>query len=102
VEDIGLADAVESLRAELLAAVEAGRGSALQFELEPVTVTVQAVVTKEGGGKLGWKILEASGGVAKEATQSVTLVLKPLTVAEDGTVTPGFKIAATAKREPRF
>jgi hypothetical protein len=60
VADIGLAVAVESLRAELLAAVEAGRGSALQFELDPVTLTVQAVVTKEGGGKVGWKILEAS------------------------------------------
>jgi hypothetical protein len=101
VADIGLAEAVESLRAELLAAVEEGRGSPLQFELDPVTLTVQAVVTKEGGGRVGWKILEASGKVATEATQSVTLVLKPLTVAKDGTATPGFKIAGAATQQPR-
>jgi NTP-dependent ternary system trypsin peptidase co-occuring protein len=50
---VGLAEAVESLRAELMTAVEAGRNQPMQFSVEPIELTAQVAVTKEANGKIG-------------------------------------------------
>jgi hypothetical protein len=41
---VGLAAAIEALRTELSGAMAAGGGQGMQFALEPIELTVQAVV----------------------------------------------------------
>ena len=48
---VGLAAAIEALRTELSGAMAAGGGQGMQFALEPIELTVQAVVTVEGRGR---------------------------------------------------
>ena len=48
---------MESLRAELMKAVEAGKDQPMQFSVEPVELTAQVAVTKEADGKIGWSLL---------------------------------------------
>ena len=91
---IDLADAIEGLRKDLIDAMRRGDGQPLQFQLDPVEVTLETVVTKELGGKIGWKVLEASGSREKEATQTVKLRLTPLWRSPDGTLNKEFAIAA--------
>lgn len=78
---IGLADAIEALRSELIRAWRDSRDEALRFRLAPVELTVQAAVTKTGEGSAGvkWWLLELGGRVSKETgvTQTIKLVLDP-------------------------
>ncbi|MFC0542156.1 trypco2 family protein [Kutzneria chonburiensis] len=91
---VGLAEAIEALRAELTAAVAEGQDSAMQFTLEPVELTVQAVVEKNANGKIGWKILEAGGSYKSATTQTLKLTLTPMWRREDGTLVRDFTISA--------
>jgi hypothetical protein len=75
---IGLASAVEALRRELAEALEAGRGQDIQFGLEPIELTVQAAVSREANGKIGWKILGLGGSYESARTQTLTLRLTPM------------------------
>ena len=54
---IGLSEAVESLRAELMKAVEAGKDQPMQFSVDPIELTAQVAVTKDANGKIGWHLL---------------------------------------------
>ena len=45
---------IEALRAELSSSIGRGAGKPIQFELEPVELTVQAVVTRGKEGGLSW------------------------------------------------
>src|SRR5688500_14640318 len=72
---VGLAAAIEALRTELSGAMAAGGGQGMQFALEPIELTVQAVVTNEGNGKIGWKILEFGGSHESAVTQTLKLTL---------------------------
>lgn len=69
---VGLAEAVESLRAELMTAVEAGRGQPMQFSVEPIELTAQVAVTKEAEGKIGWNLLGMGGSYGAANTQTLT------------------------------
>jgi Trypsin-co-occurring domain 2 len=89
----GLADAVRALRTEILQAINEGSQQWMRFSLEPIELTLQAVVTKEGDGKIGWKILEFGGKYQSEVTQTVKLTLKPVWFRPDGTSTTDFTIA---------
>lgn len=91
---VGLADAIEALREELIEAVTRGENQVLQFGLEPVELTIQVAVTKNAGGKVGWMVLEADATYEKVATQTLTLKLAPLWEREDGTRTRDFAIAS--------
>src|SRR4051812_48905548 len=93
-DTVGLADAIEGLRRDLIDAMARGDGQALQFQLDPVEVTLETVVTKEAGGKIGWKVLESSGSREKQATPTVVLRLTPLWRRPDGTLSKEFAIAA--------
>ena len=42
---VGLANAIEALRTELMDALAQGQSRGMRFQLEPVELTVQAVVT---------------------------------------------------------
>ena len=99
---VGLAAAIEALRAELTAALDEGNDDVLQFQLDPIELTAQAVITKDTTGKIGWKILEFGGSYESASTQSLTLRLTPVLKAADGTITKDFSIAAVAPAGDRF
>lgn len=91
---VGVSEAIEALRAELTEAVAKGEGQQIQFALDPIELTIEVVVTKDGSGKIGWKILEFGGSYEKAATQTLTLKLTPMLLKPDGTRTTDFTVAA--------
>ena len=91
---VGLADAVESLRAELMNAVEAGKDQPMQFSVEPIELTAQVAVTKDANGKIGWNLLGIGGSWESASTQTLTLKLAPVWKRPDGTLERDFTIAS--------
>ena len=91
---IGLSEAVESLRAELMKAVEAGKDQPMQFSVEPVELTAQVAVSKEADGKIGWSLLGIGGSWESASTQTLTLKLAPVWKRPDGTLERDFTIAS--------
>ncbi len=90
----GLADAVEALRAELTAAMQQGQGERMRFALDSVELTVQAVITREANGKIGWKVFGVGASYEAAATQTLVLRLTPGWLTEQGTLQKEFMIAA--------
>lgn len=88
-----LAEAVESLRAGLEAALAQGQGRDVQFGLGDVELTLQLVADKHGGGKIGWSVLGVDAGAKAERTHSVKLVLKPRLRQEDGSYSSEARIS---------
>ena len=82
-DGIGLADAIEMLRAEVLAAQSKAAGARAQFPIQTLTVQLKVGLTKLADGKVGFRVpfvgaeLGASAGLHQETTQTVTLVLGP-------------------------
>jgi Trypsin-co-occurring domain 2 len=58
---VELADAIEALRVGLTEALTRGLGHPMHFSLDPVELTVQAVVTKDAKGRIGWSLLGCGG-----------------------------------------
>jgi Trypsin-co-occurring domain 2 len=79
VEQLGLAETVEALRAELARAAEAGSRSEFQFPVAGVQLEFHVGVTKTGQGVAGvrfWVVeLGGSGSYAREEIQTVTVTL---------------------------
>lgn len=79
VPGIGLVDAIEALRADLIAVMEKGAGKPIQFPVEKMTVELDVVATKSLDGKAGFKVpivgveLGGGGGWSREHTQKVTV-----------------------------
>ncbi len=90
----GLSDAIEALRAELSSSVGRGAGKPIQFELEPVELTVQAVVTKGKEGGLSWKILKAGVSHQRADTHTVKLTLRPVWMTPEGHIVRDFTVAS--------
>lgn len=99
---VGLAAAIEALRAELTDAVGRGRDEPMQFRVEPIELTVQAAVTKEADGKIGWSVLGLGGKYEAATTQTLTLRLAPMWRAADGGLTTDFMIAAAGEAGDTF
>ena len=82
-DGLGLAEALEALRAELDAARLKAAGRDLQFPITQVTVELKAVVTRDAEGKAGFKVpfvnaeLGGSASRGSERVQTLTLVLGP-------------------------
>ncbi|WP_037675491.1 trypco2 family protein [Streptomyces griseus] len=78
--EIAIAEAVEYLRAELVAAA-AGSGTGPRFEVGPVELEFSVEMRKEGKGKAGLKAWVVSAGaeasVSKASVHRVKLVLTP-------------------------
>ena len=91
---VGLADAIEALRAELTEAMARGGNKPMRFALEPIDLTMQAVITKDAHGNIGWKVLEFGGSFEKVRTQTITVKLTPLWRKYDDTLTRDFAIAS--------
>jgi Trypsin-co-occurring domain 2 len=92
---VGLAEAVESLRAELMTAVEAGKDRPMQFSVEPIELITQVAVTKDANGKIGWHLLGVGASYESANTQTLTLKLAPVWKKPDGTLNRDFTIAST-------
>jgi hypothetical protein len=80
-DGIGLADAVEALRAELALAQAKAAESDVQFPIESLTIELRVGVTRSKGGKAGFRVpffgadLGGSVGIDRDTLQTVTLVL---------------------------
>jgi hypothetical protein len=80
---LGLADAIEILRAEVASAQLSAIGKAVQFPVQTVTVELRIGLTKSADGKAGFMVpfigaqLGGSAGYERETVQTVTLVLGP-------------------------
>ena len=79
VVQLGLAETMEALRAELAQAAAAGAAAGFQFPVAGVQLEFHVGVTKTGEGKAGVKFyvveLGGSGSYAREEIQTVTVTL---------------------------
>ena len=79
VVQLGLAETMEALRAELAQAAAAGAAAGFQFPVAGVQLEFHVGVKKSGEGKAGVKFyvveLGGSGGYAREEIQTVTVTL---------------------------
>jgi hypothetical protein len=99
---VGLAEAIATLREELLMAIDEGMGKSMRFHLAPVELSLQVAVTKEADGKIGWKVLGLGGSYTSVTTQTLALRLEPVWRQDDGSYTSDFTIADQAAQSPRF
>jgi Trypsin-co-occurring domain 2 len=80
VDGLGLAEAIESLRDDLLQARAAGAASEIQLPVESMTVELTITATRTREGKAGFKVpfveVELGGGGSRErgTGQTVTVV----------------------------
>jgi hypothetical protein len=80
-DGIGLADALEALRAELALAQAKATETDVQFPIESLTVELKVGVMRSKEGKAGFRVpfvgaeLGGSAGFDRETLQTVTLVL---------------------------
>ncbi len=83
---VGLADAVDALRAELSEAMARARDQEIQFPVGEIQVEFQIGVTREAEGKAGLKVwvLELGGGgsYTRESVQKITVSLEPPVTAD--------------------
>jgi hypothetical protein len=97
VDGLGLAEAIESLRDDLLNARAAGSNSEIQLPVESMTVELTVTATRSVDGKAGFKVpiveVELGGGGSRDrgSEQKVTVVFggpvdrdgNPVKVAKD-------------------
>ncbi|MET0939037.1 MAG: trypco2 family protein [Gaiellaceae bacterium] len=80
-DGVGLADALEVLRAELASAQAKAAESDIQFPIETLTVELKVAVTRSAEAKAGFRVpfvgaeLGGSAGYDRETLHTVTLVL---------------------------
>jgi hypothetical protein len=99
---VGLADAIEALRIELMDAVSRGKGEAMRFKTEPIELSMQVVVTKQADGRIGWGALGIGGSYDSATTQTLKLRLQPLWELADGTLSEDFTVADQQASPQRF
>lgn len=89
-DGVQVAEAIEALRSELEAAMDAGKGGRLRFEATAIDVELQATVTlgTEAGGGVKWWLVDAGakGSAERVTTQTIRLSLTPKVVSGDGSV----------------
>lgn len=82
--DIGVGEAVQALREELLSAAAGGASSDLQFEVGPIELEFAFTLTKEATAKVGVSRIfsavvsaDVTGKAGKQDTHRVKFVLTP-------------------------
>lgn len=90
-ESIGVGEAVQALRDELLSAATAGASSDVRFEVGPIELEFAFTLSREGTAKAGVSRIfsalvsaDVSGKVAKQDVHRVKFVLTP----KDGSGNP--------------
>jgi hypothetical protein len=101
---VGLADAIDALRDELADAMDrAGvQDRGVRFRVEPIELTLQAVITRKASGKIGWGALGIGGARDTATTQTLRIRLDPLREHPDGTLDDDFAIAERHRGKQRF
>src|SRR5664280_1382481 len=99
---VGLGAAIQALRVQVAQARSAGWYEELGFQVEPVELTIQAVVDRDVDGKIGWGVLSVGGNYKSATTQTLKLTLTPVRRNPDGSVTRDFTIADLQQDEPVF
>jgi Trypsin-co-occurring domain 2 len=89
----GLAESIESLRSELSEAMTASKSQGIQFVVEPIELTVQAAVTKDASGKIGWSVVGLGSSYKSGTTQTLKLRLAPVWKNTDGTLVGDFTVS---------
>lgn len=78
---VEVAELIGQLRSELAAAMHAGEGSDLRFEVGPVELELCVAVEKEAnpGAKVRFWVVEAAGDakLASSSTQRIKVTLEP-------------------------
>ena len=76
---MGLADALDLLRAEVAAARQRAEQADVRFPIQSLTVELKVGLTRTAGGRAGFKVpfleLGGEGSVAKETVHTITIVL---------------------------
>lgn len=98
----GLADAIAALRRELADAMVAGEQDGLKFKPKPIELTIQAVVTKGGDGRIGWGILGVGGKLESAETHVLKIQLEPVLRTELDGYTTDFTVTDVAEEKVRF
>jgi hypothetical protein len=98
--ELGLAEAIDALRAELRKAQDSGRGADVRFSVGSVEVELVVEVAKKAGGEASVKVLNllsigGKGEVSKGETNRVKVALNPIGV--DG---KPFEVAAARDQRP--
>jgi hypothetical protein len=99
-----LAEAIQSLRRELLSAVAEGEGEEIRFALGPIELELDLTLTKEAGANAGialWMV--TIGGKADRTsatTQRMTLTLTPVRVLPDGEVRKDVVVGSELAHKP--
>jgi hypothetical protein len=79
---VGLAEAVEQVRAELEEAIKRGADSAVAFEAGPVEIEFDVAFTASGGGDASFRVwvvnVAARGDVARTSSNRLKIVLQPV------------------------
>jgi len=99
---VGLADAIDALRAELAEAIARGIGQPMRFRIEPIELEVQAVITKDAGGRIGWGALGVGASYKSASTQTLKLKLKPIWQTPDGKLVEDPLIADQTTAQMKF
>src|SRR5688500_13614151 len=79
---VPLADAIRSLRGQLVEAMRAGEGEEVQFRLGPVELELQVEVSSEVGADAGvrfWVVsISGKGSRASSSVHTLKLTLQPV------------------------
>lgn len=99
-DQLGLAEAIDVVRAELRKAQDAGRGSDVRFAVGTVELEFAVEVVKSGGGEASVKVFSVvsvggKGAVSKGETNRVKVVLNPIDVRGEP-----FEVASSQNHRP--
>ena len=98
--ELGLAEAIDAVRAELRTAQDAGRGGDVRFSVGSVEVDLVVEIVKKAGGEASVKVLSVlslggKGEISKGHTTTVKVVLTPI-----GVGGAAFEVAAARDQRP--
>lgn len=74
-------------------AIDRGKAQGMQFRVKPIELTLQAVVTKDANGRIGWGALGVGGSYQSASTQTLKLQLQPIWRMDDGSLVEDFTVA---------
>jgi len=86
----------------LAEAIARGIGQPMRFRIEPIELEVQAVITKDAGGRIGWGALGVGASYKSASTQTLKLKLKPIWQTPDGKLVEDPLIADQTTAQMKF